>query len=91
MFLTGLNLLEVLNTLRDVDEESLQVQCDVYYEEEHEDNEQLSEDVADGLDITSHADVFHALFNKVVNTPQASALLGILRGLLLIDPEQEYG
>ncbi len=83
----GLNLLEVLNTLRDVEDESLQLQCDVYYEEEHEDNEQLSEDISDGLDITSHNDVFTALFNKVANTPQSSTLLSVLRGLLLIDPE----
>ena len=87
---SGLNLLEVLNTLRDIDDEPLQLQCDVYYEEEHEDNELLAEDVAEGLDITSHNDVFNALFNKVANTPQAAALLAIMRGLLLIDPEQEY-
>ena len=86
----GLNLLEVLNTLRDTDDEPLQLQCDVYYEEEHEDNELLSEDVADRLDITSHNDVFNALFNKVANTPQSAALLAILRGLLLIDPDQEF-
>ena len=40
----GLNLLEVLNALRDVDDEPLQLQCDVYYEEEHEDNEQVPRD-----------------------------------------------
>ena len=83
-------MLEVLNTLRDIDDEPLQLQCDVYYEEEHEDNELLSEDVAVGLDITSHNDVFNALYNKVVNTPQSAALLAILRGLLLIDPEEEF-
>ncbi len=45
MFSAGLNLLEVLNQLRDVEDEPLQLQCDVYYEEEHEDNEQLADEV----------------------------------------------
>lgn len=49
--------------LRHEDDEDLLVQLDVFEEQRLEDEEELS--CPEGVNLTSHLDVFHALFRKV--------------------------
>ncbi|XP_071126206.1 inverted formin-2-like isoform X2 [Mytilus edulis] len=83
----GLNLLDLIHKLRDEDDEDLQIQCDVFEDEKHEDDEELSESTPEGLDITDHLKIFTAIFQKVYNTPQADSFLSVLQSLIQIDPE----
>ncbi|CAG2197982.1 Inverted formin-2 [Mytilus edulis] len=83
----GLNLLDLIHKLRDEDDEDLQIQCDVFEDEKHEDDEELSEGTPEGLDITDHHKIFTAIFQKVYNTPQADSFLSVLQSLIQIDPE----
>ena len=46
------------------DDEDLLVQLDVFEEQRLEDDEELSS--PEGVNLTSHLDVFHALFRKVI-------------------------
>ena len=50
--------------LRHNDDEDLLVQLDVFEEQRLEDDEELSS--PEGVNLTSHLDVFHALFRKVI-------------------------
>ena len=59
MFTIGLNLTSV----RHDNDEDLLVQLDVFEEQRLEDEEELSS--PEGVNLTSHLDVFHALFRKV--------------------------
>ncbi|XP_068701516.1 inverted formin-2-like isoform X1 [Montipora foliosa] len=81
----GLGLLDILSTLRHDDDEDLLVQLDVFEEQRLEDEEELSS--PEGVNLTSHLDVFHALFRKVSNKPQGVNLLSILQNLLLIEDD----
>lgn len=83
----GLNLLDLIHNLRDEDDEDLQIQCDVFEDEKHEDEEELSENTPEGLDITDHHKIFTAIFQKVYNTPHADSFLSVLQSLIQIDPE----
>lgn len=60
-----MNLLDLIHKLRDEDDEDLQIQCDVFEDEKHEDDEELSESTPEGLDITDHLKIFTAIFQKV--------------------------
>ena len=42
----------------------------------------------DGVDLSSHLDVFHAILRQVVDTPQETPFLMILQHLLQIDPKE---
>ena len=53
----------VLLLLRHLDDDDLLVQLDVFEEQRLEDEEDLS--TPEGINLTSHLDVFHALFKKV--------------------------
>ena len=63
--IAGLNLLDVLHTLRDSDDEELQIQCDIFFDEKQEDDDALYEDNPQGVDLSSHVDVFNTVFKKV--------------------------
>ncbi|XP_078369378.1 LOW QUALITY PROTEIN: inverted formin-2-like [Oculina patagonica] len=81
----GLGLLDILSNLRHNDDEELLVQLDVFEEQRLEDEDDLSS--PEGVNLTSHLDVFHALFRKVSNKPQGVNLLSILQNLLLIEDD----
>ena len=61
----ALNLLDIINTMRDIDDDDVQVQCDVFYDEKQEDDEAMSMEKPNGLDLNSHNEVFNAIFQKV--------------------------
>lgn len=42
----------------------------------------------DGVDLSSHLDVFHAILRQVVDSPQEIPFLSILQHLLRIDPKE---
>ncbi|KAJ8298508.1 hypothetical protein KUTeg_025039 [Tegillarca granosa] len=83
----GLNLLDLINNLRNEDDEDLIIQCDVFDDEKQSDDDEFALQNATGLDINDHKEVFNVLFQKVYNTPQADVFLSILQSLLQIDPE----
>ena len=87
---SGLNLLEILITLHGIGDDRLHVQIDVFHEENHRDKELMSSTQSDFLDLDSHTDVFHKLYHTLANTPQASVLLNILRGMLLLDHKDPH-
>ena len=80
-----MNLLEVLLSLHGVGDERLHLQIDVFHEEAHRDAQLSSTSQGRDLDLDSHAQVFQQLYNSTVNSPQASILLNVLRGMLLLD------
>ncbi|KAJ8298510.1 hypothetical protein KUTeg_025041, partial [Tegillarca granosa] len=66
----GLNLLDLINNLRNEDDEDLIIQCDVFDDEKQSDDDEFALQNATGLDINDHKEVFN-----VYNTPQADILL----------------
>ena len=63
--IAGLNILDVLHTLRDSEDKELQIQCDIFFDEKQEDDDALYEDNPQGVDLSSHVDVFNTVFKKV--------------------------
>ena len=55
----------MINSMRDIDDDDIQVQCDVFYDEKQEDDESWSVEKPHGVDLNSHTDVFNAIFHKV--------------------------
>lgn len=63
--LLGLNLLDLINNLRNEDDEDLIIQCDVFDDEKQSDDDEFALQNATGLDINDHKEVFNVLFQKV--------------------------
>jgi len=63
----GLNVLEVVDKFRDLDDVDLQIQCDVFHDERHNDDEELhaSTATAECVDLSSHSDLFTAIYGRV--------------------------
>ncbi|XP_066464242.1 inverted formin-2 isoform X2 [Eleutherodactylus coqui] len=80
----GLQLLDVLTKLRDLEDEDLIVQASVFEEAKLEDDEDLLK-IYGGIDMNNHQEVFATLFNKVSSSPLSVQLLAILQGLLHFD------
>ncbi|KAM3918521.1 inverted formin-2 isoform 2-T3 [Leptodactylus fuscus] len=80
----GLQLLDVLTKLRDLEDEDLLVQASVFEEAKSEDDEDLLK-IYGGIDMNNHQEVFTTLFNKVSCSPLSVQLLSILQGLLHFD------
>ena len=57
-------MLDVIDKFREVDDADLQIQCDVFYDEKLNDEEELTT-ASDGLDLSSHTDLFTAIYNRV--------------------------
>ena len=57
-------MLDVLDKFRELDDDDLQIQCDVFHDEKHSDDEDLAT-AADCLDLNSHSDLFAAIYNRV--------------------------
>ncbi|KAL4230753.1 hypothetical protein ACF0H5_011128 [Mactra antiquata] len=83
----GLNLLDVIDLLRNEDDEDLVIQCNVFDDEKQEDDEAFAALNPIGIDINDHNAVFNMLYEKVYNTPHSDVLLNILQTMLRIDTE----
>ncbi|KFQ98976.1 Inverted formin-2, partial [Nipponia nippon] len=81
----GLHLLDILDKLRDIEEEDLLIQCDTFEEFKIEDDEELLK-ICDGINMNDHHEVFSSLFNKVSRSPVSIQLLSILQSLLHLEP-----
>ncbi|XP_039208464.1 inverted formin-2 isoform X1 [Crotalus tigris] len=81
----GLQLLDILSKLRDIEDEDLLIQCETFEEAKTEDDEELLR-ICDGIDMNNHQDVFSSLFNKVSSSPVSIQLLSILQSLLHLEP-----
>ncbi|XP_054721965.1 inverted formin-2-like [Uloborus diversus] len=86
----GLKILEVLNRFRKQCQQGanpdLAVQLDVFDEQRSTDEGQLSG--PDGVDLSSHMDVFFAILRQIAETPQETPFLSILQHLLRTDLNQ---
>nr|XP_020480327.1 inverted formin-2-like [Monopterus albus] len=83
----GLQLLDLLPRLRDIEDEDLHIQCDAFEESLSADEEEM-EKLYGGIDMSSHQQVFTSLFTKVSSSPSCVQLLSILQALLLLDPDR---
>ncbi|XP_034960869.2 inverted formin-2 isoform X3 [Zootoca vivipara] len=81
----GLQLLDILTKLRDIEDEDLLIQCETFEEAKSEDDEELLR-ICDGIDMSNHQEVFSSLFNKVSSFPASIQLLSILQSLLHLEP-----
>ncbi|XP_012912792.2 inverted formin-2 isoform X2 [Mustela putorius furo] len=82
---TGLQLLDVLTRLRDLEDADLLIQLEAFEEAKAEDEEELLR-VCGGVNMTSHQEVFESLFHKVSCSPASARLLSVLQGLLYLEP-----
>ncbi|XP_054423662.1 inverted formin-2 [Pteronotus mesoamericanus] len=80
----GLQLLDVLTRLRDLEDADLLIQLEAFEEARAEDEEELRQ--ACGVDMNSHQEVFASLFHKVSRSPVSAQLLSMLQGLLHLEP-----
>ncbi|KAM4690860.1 inverted formin-2 [Rhinophrynus dorsalis] len=81
----GLQLLDLLTKLRDLEDEDLLIQAIVFEEAKSEDEDELLK-IYGGIDMNNPQEVFSTLFNKVSCSPLSVQLLSILQGLLHLDP-----
>uniref|UniRef100_A0A2R9B749 Inverted formin-2 n=1 Tax=Pan paniscus TaxID=9597 RepID=A0A2R9B749_PANPA len=81
----GLQLLDVLARLRDLEDADLLIQLEAFEEAKAEDEEELLR-VSGGVDMSSHQEVFASLFHKVSCSPVSAQLLSVLQGLLHLEP-----
>ena len=63
-FIKGLNLLDLVDRFRDSEDEELLIQCDVFFDEKQNDDDELGLE-NQMIDINSHQQVFNAVFQKV--------------------------
>nr|KAF6269937.1 inverted formin 2 [Myotis myotis] len=81
----GLQLLDVLTRLRDLEDADVLIQLEAFEEAKAEDEEELLQ-ACGGVDMSSHQEVFNSLFHKVSRSPASAQLLSVLQGLLHLDP-----
>ncbi|XP_023364624.1 inverted formin-2 isoform X2 [Otolemur garnettii] len=81
----GLQLLDILTRLRDLEDPDLLIQLEAFEEAKAEDEEELLR-VSGGVDMNSHQEVFASLFHKVSCSPVSAQLLSVLQGLLYLEP-----
>lgn len=60
-----MNLLDIIDTLRNEDDDELVIQCNVFDDEKQDDDEAFNALNPVGVDINDHNAVFNALFEKV--------------------------
>ncbi|XP_047591373.1 inverted formin-2 isoform X2 [Lutra lutra] len=82
---TGLQLLDSLTRLRDLEDADLLIQLEAFEEAKAEDEEELLR-ICGGVNMTSHQEVFASLFHKVSCSPASARLLSVLQGLLYLEP-----
>uniref|UniRef100_A0A2K6EN71 Inverted formin-2 n=2 Tax=Propithecus coquereli TaxID=379532 RepID=A0A2K6EN71_PROCO len=81
----GLQLLDILTRLRDLEDADLLIQLEAFEEAKAEDEEELLH-VCGGVNMNSHQEVFASLFHKVSCSPASTQLLSMLQGLLHLEP-----
>nr|XP_040130121.1 inverted formin-2 isoform X3 [Ictidomys tridecemlineatus] len=86
----GLQLLDILTRLRDLEDADLLIQLEAFEEAKAEDEEELQR-VCNGLNMNSHQEVFASLFHKVSCSPVSAQLLSVLQGLLHLEPTSRSG
>ncbi|XP_029413686.1 inverted formin-2 [Nannospalax galili] len=86
----GLQLLDILTRLRDLEDADLLIQLEAFEEAKAEDEEELQR-VCDGVNMNSHQEVFASLFHKVSCSPASAQLLSVLQGLLHLEPAGRSG
>ncbi|XP_072618580.1 inverted formin-2 isoform X3 [Vulpes vulpes] len=82
---TGLQLLDILTRLRDLEDADLLIQLEAFEEAKAEDEEELLR-VCGGVNMNSHQEVFASVFHKVSCSPASAQLLSVLQGLLYLEP-----
>ena len=65
LLILGLNLLDVLSTLGDNDDEDLQIQCDVFFEEKEDDEKEMNENNPSSVNLDDPKRLFDAIFQRV--------------------------
>jgi len=55
----------VIDKFHDVDDADLQIQCDVFYDERHNDEEEMTTASECHLDLNSHSELFNAIYDRV--------------------------
>ncbi|KAL7731951.1 hypothetical protein ACLKA6_017000 [Drosophila palustris] len=85
----GLKVLPLLNNLRKVAQSvgDIIVQLDVFVEQQESDEAQ-SLQAPDGINLSSHLDVFYAILRQVADKPQEGPFLSILQHLLRVDSKE---
>uniref|UniRef100_A0A665X8J6 Inverted formin 2 n=1 Tax=Echeneis naucrates TaxID=173247 RepID=A0A665X8J6_ECHNA len=83
----GLQLLDLLPRLREMEDQDLNVQCDAFEESLTEDEEEM-ERLFGGIDMSSHEQIFAMVLTKVSSSPSSAQLLSVLQALLLVDPDR---
>ncbi|XP_059897216.1 inverted formin-2-like [Gadus macrocephalus] len=83
----GLQLLDLLPRLRDMDDMNLNHQCETFENSLAEDEDDMME-MYGGINMSSHQDVFTSLFTRVSSTPASLHLLSVLQALLLVSPNR---
>uniref|UniRef100_A0A8C5LKZ7 Inverted formin-2 n=2 Tax=Jaculus jaculus TaxID=51337 RepID=A0A8C5LKZ7_JACJA len=86
----GLQLLDILTRLRDLEDADLLIQLEAFDEAKAEDEEELQR-VCNGINMNSHEQVFASLFHKVSCSPASAQLLSVLQGLLHLEPTSRSG
>ncbi|XP_073923138.1 inverted formin-2 isoform X3 [Castor canadensis] len=86
----GLQLLDILTRLRDLEDADLLIQLEAFEEAKAEDEEELQR-ICDGVNMNSHQEVFASLFHKVSCSPASAQLLSVLQGLLHLEPAGRSG
>ncbi|XP_028620300.1 inverted formin-2 isoform X2 [Grammomys surdaster] len=86
----GLQLLDILTRLRDLEDADLLIQLEAFEEAKVEDEEELQR-LSDGININSHQEVFASLFHKVSCSPASAQLLSVLQGLMHLEPAGRSG
>ncbi|XP_076407633.1 inverted formin-2 isoform X5 [Peromyscus maniculatus bairdii] len=86
----GLQLLDILTRLRDLEDADLLIQLEAFEEAKAEDEEELQR-ICDGINMNSHQEVFASLFHKVSCSPASAQLLSVLQGLMHLDPAGRSG
>nr|XP_021509834.1 inverted formin-2 isoform X3 [Meriones unguiculatus] len=86
----GLQLLDILTRLRDLEDADLLIQLEAFEEAKAEDEEELQR-VCDGVNMNSHQEVFASLFHKVSCSPASAQLLSVLQGLMHLEPAGRPG
>ncbi|KAL5291519.1 FHDC1 family protein [Megaselia abdita] len=86
----GLKVLPVLNNLRKLAQNvgDIVVQLDVFDEQRECDEAQSLQGPNNGINLSSHLDVFYEILRQVADTPQEIPFLSILQHLLRIDPKE---
>ncbi|XP_056261221.1 inverted formin-2-like isoform X2 [Seriola aureovittata] len=83
----GLQLLDLLPTLRETEDKDLNIQCDAFEDSLTEDEEEM-ERLYGGIDMSNHEHVFTSVLTKVSSSPSSVQLLSVLQALLLVDPDK---